>query len=123
MFEGLDTAAAAKVIKASDNRFYVYVLLRPQEQPFYVGKGLGKRLFQHVAEARNTTLRTHKLNVIRAILRTGGEVRYALPHFCTEEAEAHALEGQVDSGYRTPRPEEGASYQSDRWGRGRNRTI
>jgi hypothetical protein len=96
-FKAIDGAAAIEVIRAANKRFYVYVLLRPDGQAFYVGKGLGKRVFNHEAEARNTTLRTHKLNVIRAIIKNGGKVSYALPHFCDDEAEAHAVEVQLIS--------------------------
>jgi len=49
-------------------------------------------VFNHEAEALNTSVRTHKLNTIRAILRSGGKLSYALPHFCDDEAEAHELE-------------------------------
>lgn len=90
-FNPLDAAGCAAALKAG-KRFYVYVLLRPDGQPFYVGKGLGRRVFQHEMEARNTTLRTHKLNVIRAILRAGGSIAYAVPHFCDDETQAHAFE-------------------------------
>lgn len=77
MFAILDATSAAQALRNSDKPFYVYVLLRPDGEPFYVGKGLGKRIFSHEAEARNTTLRTHKLNVIRAINRHGGKLGYA----------------------------------------------
>lgn len=90
-FNPLDAAGCAAALKAG-KRFYVYVLLRPDGQPFYVGKGLGRRVFQHEMEARNTTLRTHKLNVIREILRAGGSIAYAVPHFCDDETQAHAFE-------------------------------
>lgn len=97
LFEAMDSTAAAEAIIAVDKRFYIYVLLRPDGQPFYVGKGLGKRLFNHDADARNTTLTTHKLNVIRVIRKNGGNVSYALPYFCDDEAEAHAFEVKLIS--------------------------
>jgi hypothetical protein len=90
-FDPLDSMACAAALKAG-KKFYVYVLLRPNGQPFYVGKGLGRRVFNHEMEARNTTLKTYKLNVIRAIMKEGGAVSYALPRFCDDEIEAHALE-------------------------------
>jgi hypothetical protein len=93
----LNADEAAQAIASSTERFYVYALLRSDDEPFYVGKGLGKRIFSHEAEARNTTLRTHKLNVIRAIIGAGGQIRYALPHFCEDEAEAHKIEVQLIS--------------------------
>jgi hypothetical protein len=93
----LDAAGAANAIKVSNKSFYVYVLLRLDGQPFYVGKGIRNRIFNHEAEARNTTLKTHKLNLIRTIIKTGGELRYALPHFCDDEAEAHVFEVKLIS--------------------------
>lgn len=79
-------------LNASASRYYVYVLGTPDGQPFYVGKGCGDRAFQHEAEARGTLRRSHKLNLIRKILRTGGELRYALAAFFDDESDAHRLE-------------------------------
>ncbi len=73
-------------------RFYVYVLCRPDGTPFYVGKGLGKRVFQHEAEAWNTTRVSHKLNVIRRIRADGGTVGYVFDGFFADESAAHARE-------------------------------
>ena len=96
-FCAIDAAAAAEAIATAGKRFYVYVLLRPDGQPFYVGKGFGRRVFNHEAQASNTTLRTHKLNVIRAIVRKGGRLGYAFPHFCENENEAHVREIELIS--------------------------
>jgi hypothetical protein len=93
----LDARELASALKANNKRFYVYVLFRPNGQPFYVGKGLDRRVFNHEMEARNTSIRTHKLNVIRAIIRQGGQISYALPHFCDDESEAHAFEMKLIS--------------------------
>lgn len=93
----LDAEGATQAISASNERFYIYVLLRPNGEPFYIGKGLGKRIFHHEAEARNTTLRTHKLNVIRTIIRSGRKLFYAIPHFCDDETEAHEFEVELIS--------------------------
>lgn len=96
-FSMLDARELASTLKAINKRFYVYVLFRPNGQPFYVGKGLGRRVFNHEMEARNTSIRTHKLNVIRAIIRQGGQIGYALPHSCDDEGEAHAFETKLIS--------------------------
>jgi hypothetical protein len=94
-FSTLDAHEISNALKAINKRFYVYVLFRPNGQPFYVGKGLGRRVFNHEMEARNTSIKTHKLNVIRAIIRQGGQIRYALPHFCDDEGEAHTFEAKL----------------------------
>ena len=75
--------------------FYVYVLHRPDGQPFYVGKGIGDRCLHHEAEARTTRRLTHKLNVIRAIHRRGFAVGYLLESFHDTEADAHAREREL----------------------------
>lgn len=56
-----------------DAPFYVYLLLRPNGQAFYVGKGIGKRIDDHEKEARQNH-DCYKCAVIRKIWRSGGEV-------------------------------------------------
>lgn len=95
MFELIDADACRLAVRGSQKRFYVYVLLKPDGKPFYVGKGLGQRVFAHESEARNTTTRSHKLNVIRSIIRNGGRVGYAIPLFSDDEATTHAFESKL----------------------------
>jgi hypothetical protein len=57
-------------------RFYVYTLTDPTDgSVFYVGKGKGLRMYQHVVEARRDTARGNKrkLERIRKILEEGKE--------------------------------------------------
>ena len=75
-------------------RFYVYVLARPNDKPFYVGKGRGKRVYDHEAEARRGH-RCHKCNVIRKIWRKGGEVRRYAVFATDDEQEAYDYEIQM----------------------------
>jgi len=63
--------------------FYVYIYLDPTKpgkynysldlcflyEPFYVGKGKNKRLYDHLNEAKNSKKNNHKLNKIRKILK------------------------------------------------------
>jgi hypothetical protein len=101
MFHDLDfqiienADVVAREIDASAMPFYVYALLRLGGQPFYVGKGGARRVLDHEAEARNTSLRTHKLNVIRAIHRASRRVGYAIMDFFEDEVEAHACERRL----------------------------
>jgi uncharacterized protein len=83
---------AVRIALRSGKRFYVYILCRPNGAPLYVGKGVGDRVLNHEAEARNTTKLTHKLNVIRSVHRKGSRVSYQFDSFFDDEAEAHARE-------------------------------
>lgn len=65
-------------IKAAKKPLYVYILSKPDGTPFYVGKGKGRRLFEHEKDARKTNRRSHKLSIIRKILRSGCEVAYSI---------------------------------------------
>lgn len=65
---------------------YVYVLSRPDGRPFYVGKGRGRRMFDHDAEARSGCP-CHKCRVIRKIWRQGAEIQREVVF----ESDSHAI--------------------------------
>lgn len=67
---------------------YVYLLEDPRNnQIFYVGKGKGNRVFQHVEAAIETPIVSDKLDLIREITVQGCEVKYTiLRHGLTDEA-------------------------------------
>lgn len=67
-----------------DRRFYVYVYCDPRKpgnynygefhfdyEPFYVGKGKYRRLYDHLGEAKNLKTHSHKVNKIRKIWFAG----------------------------------------------------
>jgi hypothetical protein len=88
----VENAAAARERLLRCEPHYVYVLCRADGTPFYVGKGVQHRCFNHEAEARNTDRLTHKLNLLRAMHRRGEAVGYCIESSFPTEQEAHARE-------------------------------
>jgi hypothetical protein len=74
---------------------YIYVLCYADGRPFYVGKGVNERLFCHESEARNLPTRSHKLNVIRSIFKSGSRLGYVLDSFFSDERHALARERRL----------------------------
>lgn len=89
-----------KAFLNQNNLHYVYVLRRPDGRPFYVGKGVGTRVFNHENEARHPNNRmsnAHKLNVIRAIWRSGSQITYEIDFVSDDPAAAYAREADLIS--------------------------
>lgn len=75
---------------------YVYALVDPDNgQIFYVGRGTGDRIFDHVKEAKNTNLSTAKVERIRKIWRENKQVNYLLIRHKLTPAEAKIVESSV----------------------------
>jgi hypothetical protein len=68
-------------------KYYVYFLQNPRnENIFYVGKGIGNRVFQHLNCAIETDGETEKFETIREIINSGEEVKhFILRHGLTED--------------------------------------
>jgi len=73
--------------------YYVYFLEDPRtDEVFYVGKGVGNRIFYHVNDALETDARSDKLNRIRNIINSGYEVRHFILRHGLKETVAFELE-------------------------------
>lgn len=76
-------------IRRRNSRFYVYVLCEPASgerlRPFYVGIGQSDRVFAHESEAGRTEIAGSKVEKIRSIWRSGGEVVRVIDEFFLEE--------------------------------------
>jgi uncharacterized protein len=81
--------------------YYVYGLIDPRDgKPFYIGKGLGNRLFQHANEALTSRDRsTLKLDRIREIKHQALEVQHVIYRHGLTEKEAFEVEASLIDAY------------------------
>jgi hypothetical protein len=76
--------------------FYVYLLSDPRDDRiFYVGKGVGNRVFAHAHDALDEQLSSDKLERIRDIRASGRSVRYELLRFGLTSREAYEVESSA----------------------------
>lgn len=81
----------------ADGEYYVYGLIDPRsEKLFYIGKGTGNRVFQHVIESdKNPESEKAKLLTIKDIELSGNSVRHILINWGLSESEAFASEATL----------------------------
>jgi len=73
--------------------YYVYLLSDPRTgEVFYVGKGVGNRVFAHAADALEGEGESDKLDWIRVIHAEGAEVQHELLRFGLNERTAFEVE-------------------------------
>ena len=76
--------------------YYVYLLKDPQtHKVFYVGKGTGNRIFQHLKEAMISSNSYEKLDTIRAIMQKGLPVICLIHRHGLTEKEAFEVEASL----------------------------
>ena len=77
-------------------RSYVYFLQDPRDgEVFYVGKGVGNRVFSHLAESVETDAETEKIERIREIRSGGCEVQHFFLRHGLTEKEAFEVEAAL----------------------------
>lgn len=73
--------------------FYVYCLIDPRDdKPFYVGKGVGNRVFAHANDALESGTASDKLDIIRDITDAGQNVGYVIVRHGLDEQTAFSVE-------------------------------
>ena len=77
-------------------QYYVYFLQDPRnEEVFYVGKGTGNRVFQHLNCAVETDRETEKLDRIREIVSSGLVVKHQILRHGLPEVAAFEIEASI----------------------------
>lgn len=76
--------------------YYVYALVDPRDNKiFYIGKGIGNRVFQHAEAALDESEQSLKLEAIRSIISEGKQVSYYILRHNLEEKEAYLVESAL----------------------------
>lgn len=76
--------------------YYVYALIDPKDnKPFYIGKGIGNRIFNHKDCAINEKESNLKLDTIREIIADGLNVEHLILRHGLTEKEAFEIEATL----------------------------
>lgn len=77
-------------------QYYVYGLIDPRtKQPFYIGKGKGNRVFQHILGAIKGEPNSDKIDTINDIRTSGHAVQHVIIRHGLTEDEAFKLESSL----------------------------
>ena len=81
---------------SKDIGYYVYALVDPRNgKVFYIGKGVGNRVFAHVNDAVESEAETDKLNLIREIHDDGLKVGHFIVRHGMDEQTAYEVESAL----------------------------
>lgn len=76
--------------------YYVYLLIDPEtDNVFYVGKGIGNRIFEHLYPALTSPQESDKLDTIRSIQSKGLQVKHVIHRHGLTEKEAFEVEAAL----------------------------
>lgn len=76
--------------------YYVYALINPiDNKPFYIGKGIGNRVFNHLHCAIKDDNSSLKLNTIREIIDKGFQVNHIIIRHGLTEKESFEVEASL----------------------------
>lgn len=92
-----------------NNRYYVYILCDPRKnnQPFYVGKGSGRRAIRHLEETLKVSDNRHKYYKIQKIRSDGFEPVIEYHAIDLSEDEAYKIETDLIQKYGRENFDEG----------------
>ena len=77
-------------------KYYVYCLIDPRtNKPFYIGKGKGNRVFQHVRSLHDNYFSSEKLEKIKEINNQGLEVKHLIIRHGLTEDESFKIESSL----------------------------